>query len=433
MSSNYAPTIEQINFRGWDEALRLSNGVVSLVAVPSIGGRIIAYDLASQPYFYLNPELAGQLFTAAQHVERGPYGWKNYGGDKTWPAPQGWPQRDHWPGPPDPVLDGGRFELIESGVVDSVAAVTMRSQPDPYTGTQISRRLTLGPATSAAHLHIEMQNVSATPVRWSIWDVAQLDCATADDPPQPDRTCTVYMPLDPHSRFPTGYHLLDGPPDNPSWQPDPARGLLTARYRGKLGKVGVDRATWLGFTRRTSVGSYAFSERFVYKPGEMYPDSGVNAECWCNGPSAEQLREGEASAADFKLWYMEMEVLSPLRQLAPGASQSLDIDWGVAACPAPIVGVGPLGCINRPLTIRDKGNGLVASGSFGLYYPGKAALIATDGSGQQRYLATAWTVSAGGPLMFEQVVVPPDTRRLSLVLHDADGRLLGQIDAMEEL
>ncbi len=429
MGSAYDPTIESINFRGWDDALRLSNGIVSLVAVPGIGGRIIAYDLANQPYFFLDPALAGQLFTPEQHIERGPFGWKNYGGDKTWPAPQGWPERDKWPGPPDPVLDSGRFELIECGVVEGVAAVTMRSQPDPYTGTQITRRLSLGADTSTAHLHIEMQNVSDKPVRWSVWDVAQLDCTTAEG--QPDPACTIYLPLDRHSRFAAGYHLMVGPSDNPSWQPDLAHGLLTAHYLGRMGKVGVDRATWLGFTRRTSLGDYAFIERFAYEDGETYPDGEVNSECWLNGPSDEQLNDG--SAADFKLWYMEMEVLSPLRSLAPGARQSLDIDWGVAACPGPLVGVSPLGCINRPLTISRVGNDLVASGSFGLFYPGMAVLIASNAAGEQCHLEPRWTVSAGRPLLFDGVHIPIDTANLSLALFNIDGRVLGEIDATRGL
>ncbi len=427
MSNNYAPTIEQINFRGWDNALLLGNGVVSLVVVPAIGGRIMAYDLANQPYFYINPELAGKLFTPEQHTELGQYSWKNYGGDKTWPAPQGWPERDKWPGPPDPVLDGGPFELIENEVKDGVAAVTMRSLPDLYTGTQITRRLTLGAATSAAHLHIEMQNVSDKPVRWSVWDVTQLDCTTADG--QPDPACTIYLPLSKQSRFATGYNLMVGPSDNPSWQPDPKHGLLTAMYHGKMGKVGIDGATWLGFTRRANVGSYAFTERFSYEDGGIYPDSGVNAECWCNGPSDEQIADG--TAADFKQWYMEMEVLSPLRQLAPGERQSLDIDWGLAACPGPIVGVGPVSCINRSLAISKVGDEMVASGSFGLFYPGKAALIATDSSGEPRYLETSWRVSAGESLMFDNVPIPEDTTKLGLMLNNKDGQSLGEIDTFE--
>ena len=33
----------------------------------------------------------------------------NWGGDKVWLAPQGWENEDQWPGPPDPVLDGGAY------------------------------------------------------------------------------------------------------------------------------------------------------------------------------------------------------------------------------------------------------------------------------------------------------------------------------------
>jgi hypothetical protein len=28
---------------------------------------------------------------------------------KMWPAPQGWDNQQQWPGPPDPVLDGGPY------------------------------------------------------------------------------------------------------------------------------------------------------------------------------------------------------------------------------------------------------------------------------------------------------------------------------------
>ncbi len=416
--------IEQINFRGWENAYRISNGIVSLVVVPSIGGRIMSYELGAQQFFYINPELEGQLFTYEQHIERGPYGWKNYGGDKTWPAPQGWPERDKWPGPPDPVLDGGPFTVLAHGVANGIASITMRSQPDPYTSTQITLRLSLGANTSAAHLHIEMQNISDEPVRWSVWDVAQLDCTIYGDKPRPDPACTVYLPLHSNSQFAQGYHLLYGPADNPTWRRED--NLLLASYRGQIGKVGVDKASWLGFTRQTAAGTYAFTERFSYTYGESYPDDGVNAECWSNGPSEEQVADG--SAADFRLWYMEMEALGPLRTLKPDESQSLDIDWGVAATPGPIVSVGQLGCVNRPHTLTPVADGLVASGSFGLFYPGKVAMLATEAAGQQRYLDTRWTVSAGSPLIFSAVHIPIDTTHLSLMLHGEDGELIGEVD-----
>ncbi len=327
-------TIEQVNFMGWDDGLRLSNGRVSLVAVPSIGGRVIACSLGDFQYFYIDPELAGQRFTAAQHVERGPYGWKNYGGDKTWPAPQGWRGPHEWPGPPDPVLDGGPFTVIDSHVEAGLATLAMRSPPDPYTGTQITRRLTLAANSSTVQLHIEMTNLGDQPVRWAIWDIAQLD-ARRGDPPQPDPDCRLYLPLAPDSRFAAGERLLHGAADNPQWQPDPARGLLTVAYMGQIGKVGVDKARWLGYTRTVGEDTYAFTLSFDYQPDLPYPDGEVNAECWCNGPSEEQIADHTAAA--FKQWYIEAEVLGPCAELPPGASKTLDVQWTMCKLAHPAV------------------------------------------------------------------------------------------------
>ena len=52
----------QGDFRGWD-AYFLENEFVRVVAVPDIGGRIMAYDLGDYAYIYVEPELAGKLFS----------------------------------------------------------------------------------------------------------------------------------------------------------------------------------------------------------------------------------------------------------------------------------------------------------------------------------------------------------------------------------
>ena len=70
----------------------------------------MAYDLGDYSYLFVDPELAGKLFTAAENQGHGELAdWKNYGGAKTWPAPQGWDGHDQWPGPPDAILDTGRY------------------------------------------------------------------------------------------------------------------------------------------------------------------------------------------------------------------------------------------------------------------------------------------------------------------------------------
>ena len=44
---------QQINFRGWN-AYEIGNGLIRLVAVPDIGGRIMAYDLGPYAYLYVD-------------------------------------------------------------------------------------------------------------------------------------------------------------------------------------------------------------------------------------------------------------------------------------------------------------------------------------------------------------------------------------------
>ena len=62
-------TTGTINFHGW-EAYFLANDLIRLVAVPDIGGRIMAYDLGPYPYLYVEPALAGKLFTPAENAGR---------------------------------------------------------------------------------------------------------------------------------------------------------------------------------------------------------------------------------------------------------------------------------------------------------------------------------------------------------------------------
>ena len=113
------------DFRGWNAAL-LDNGLVRLAVVPDIGGRVMACDLGDVPFLFVDPSLAGKLFSAEDNQGDGSLGaWKNYGGDKTWPAPQGWDTEDQWHGPPDPVLDTGRYALDRLDA-DATSAIASR-------------------------------------------------------------------------------------------------------------------------------------------------------------------------------------------------------------------------------------------------------------------------------------------------------------------
>ena len=179
------------------------NGV-ELQIVPEIGGRIIQFTLAGKEFLWVNPRLAGKMPPSGGLDADG--GWLNFGGDKLWPAPQGWDNDRQWPGPPDAVLDGQpyRAESLAGG-----AAARLTSRDDPRSGIRFSRTLVRFPAATACNFEATMKNIDTKPRRWGIWADTQLNAG------KPDRSgfnplLRACCPLNPDSRFPRGYRVIFG-------------------------------------------------------------------------------------------------------------------------------------------------------------------------------------------------------------------------------
>ena len=421
-------SIEHISFQGW-EAVRLSNGLVSLVAVPDVGGRIMAYNLGDYPYLWFDRNLAGKLFTAEENMGDGSIvAWKNYGGDKTWPAPQGWDSPDQWHGPPDPVLDTGRYDLEILDSSGATASIRMESLPDPRTGVQISRQITLHAGGGRVSLHLEMTNVSDQVRFWGIWDIVQVDATSLDDNGQEthNEQAWLYIPTSPDSRFPRGYNVMFGEEDNPEWQPEVRPDLLGAQYLYQLGKIGVDsQAGWIAFVNQAT--DFAFCQCFTYFPGEEYPDDGASVECWTTGHGDPV---GGLDFGKLNLFHVEAEILGPLRSMAPGETQSLDIDWYVARCPGPIVNVTDAGCANQQLKAESIDAGIRLTGVFGLFHLGNVQLVWLD---ENRRSVGAETLALVNPLNVLRVDCvrrpPPGAQVAQLLLCDAQGQPISQLDS----
>ena len=340
----------------------------------------MAYDLGSYPFLFVDPDLAGMLFSPEENQGDGSLGaWKNYGGAKTWPAPQGWDDEQQWHGPPDPVLDTGRYRLETLQVRGATATVRMASPPDPRTGVQIVRSLQIAALSTRVRVNLTFRNTTARPIRWSIWDVTQLraerrlpDGATTFDP-----ACTVTTPVNPRSRFPRGYNVMFGAADNPQWRVED--GLFRAPYLWQIGKVGLDStAGWIAFHNGTE--GTAFVERFAHVPGAEYPDQGATVECWTVGAG----QVGNLDYADSGIYLMETEVLGPLRTIAPGRETRFRIEWGACHCAGPVVRAGagvPAGCAAAPLTATVSGTEVHLTGSFGVFDRGRLLLYLKDDDG----------------------------------------------------
>lgn len=102
--------VERIAYRGFTDAVRISNGAVEAVVVPSIGGRLMRFAMiGGDNVLWENPTVP-----ISQAGQTG-----NWGGEKSWP----WPQ-DDWTGrtgqgwPPPPASDQYSYQCqIEPGGV----------------------------------------------------------------------------------------------------------------------------------------------------------------------------------------------------------------------------------------------------------------------------------------------------------------------------
>jgi len=398
------------------------------VVAPDIGGRIMAFNLDPYAYLWVNRNLSGQLYSPVENQGNGSLSaWKNYGGSKTWPAPQGWDTEDQWHGPPDSILDTGRYTFEEMGSADGTVFIHMQSGKDSRTGVQIVRHLTLHPGCTHATLHLEMVNISEKPRRWGIWEVVQLDAARQGPAGETHNDqAGVYIPSNPVSVFQKGYRVMFGAQDNPEWKAEVSPSLIGVQYQYLVGKIDVDStAGWVAFVNQ--VNDFAFIQCFSYHPGETYPDGGATVECWTTG-----LGES-VSGLDYSnnpMYHVEAEVLGPLRVMQPGERQSFDIQWYAVRCPGPIIHVTPAGCCHQALRARVVTGGLRLTGVYGVFYPGDIYLKWKNDAGE---LLRMERVALANPMVVLRIDlvqdVPEAAVAVELVVVDPGGAPIGEIDS----
>lgn len=335
--------------------------------------------------------------------------WKNYGGEKVWPAPQGWDNDRQWHGPPDPVLDTGRYTLDKLEIEGDCAVVVMTSPPDPRTGVQITRQFTLAPNSSRVHIDLTFANVVNHPIRWSIWDVVQLRAERRLPNGQLayEPSCTVTTPLNPESIFPQGYSVMFGADDNPQWQTDAQTGLFRASYQWQIGKVGLDSvAGWIAFSNAAE--GVAFVEQFTHNPDEEYPDGGATVEVWTVGAGQVENLNYE----DSDIYLMETEVLGPLQSISSGGTSTTSIEWGSCRCAGPVIAVGDAGCLCAPLEIETLANGekrITASG--GVFDEGELKLVWRDAEHRQIAAQLLGPANPLTPIILDLTVTAPERAR----------------------
>ena len=360
--------LQDEGFFGWN-SLTLRNAFVRLDVVPELGGKIMGFDLQGYQILWHDPAKEGIV----EKNQGYGFGEKyfNPGGAKVWPAPQGWNGPEEWPGPPDNVLDSSSYEF--STIENSINVVSPKDDGTGRTGLQYNNTYTLIPSSTITELHLSMTNVVNRPVKWGLSHVVTLPV---------NSQFTVYVPVDNQN-----LHVIHGEKDNPQWL-GVKDGLFRMRYDKRVGKVSMKaREGWAAWHDEEN--NIVFAMLFPVTSGAEYPDNGSNFAIWTNGSGTLKLHNQEQTLQySPETAMMELEVMGPLTQLAPGRSSSMDVTWGICRCSG-VKKVLPVGVVVEDLTYKDN----VVSGKFGVFYGGILQLVFLEKEGKQRGITNVMDVS----------------------------------------
>ncbi|MDJ0956239.1 MAG: DUF4380 domain-containing protein [Arenicellales bacterium] len=288
-------TVRNVNYKGWASSVEVSNGVVQLVVVPTIG-RIMHYGFADdENIIWTNPEFYGQALTDKPRTNKnGKPIWTNFGGDKVWPNQQS--EFEHINGyswPPDHWFDGAKHkvELLENGVV-------ITSPVSEYNGARSVREIRMAAKGTRIQIlqRIEKLKVSRVePLRYTIWNVTQIT------PPE-----QVLFLLNPNSHLELGYSALGGKKSTVAKNFAVTDGVgVFLPDAVECQKAGADSDRWLA----AIVGNIVMAEFFRRDVNQTYPDDGLSVEVY--------------TCTD----YTELELLSPWVYLEVGQVLEHAITW----------------------------------------------------------------------------------------------------------
>jgi hypothetical protein len=159
--------LNEQNIYGWN-GYRLKSGDISLVITPQIGGRIMSLTYQGEELLFVQEEHKGDVFDFS-HVEdlareKERLGFRLWGGDKTWVAPQNaW-----WSKIPPLELDAGQYSVH---VIDN--GLEMTSPVCRETELQIIRQVELHEDQSIV-LTETFLNTTDHKIERGIWNVTQV-------------------------------------------------------------------------------------------------------------------------------------------------------------------------------------------------------------------------------------------------------------------
>lgn len=416
--------VEAVDYEGW-QAQQVSNAWVRLVIVPRIGGRVMQVYFNGHPYLFVNPKFKGQylppLGPDAKHR------WFNYGGDKIWPMPEGDEDEHHWPGPVSDPLDDGDYAFRVLSTSPS-CKVRLDGPPDPRTGLQYSREITLADDSPAIHFHAIMKNIANHSIAWSVQSVTQYDTQDAQKPGDYNREFWAYTPANAHSAYLEGFHVRAGLANDPSFEIRDGRFCL--HWLPLENEVWIDStAGWVAVVDGTT--QYGMVENFHYSSNGEYPGK-ATVIFYKTGSGLSLSEEGfpalTASHSDPPLRYMEAELNSPIVALAPGETYGMDTEWHPVRTGKEIVDVTNAGVCEAALRATQIVGGVHLQGTFAVFFSGRLQADFADAQGKKLKSVPLESVSVETPVKLEQTIpAPAAATKVSLRLIDTAGQDHGEL------
>jgi len=268
-------TVEALPYRGWKDALRISNGRIEAVVVPAIG-RVMRFGWVGdkENVLWENALLDGSSVVAADGT------WKNFGGDKVWPSPQSdWPRMTAQAWPPPSGFDSLPYT---AKVIDH--SIVLTSTVDAHYGIQTVRRISMAPDSAVMTIASEFHKVNGMPIETGIWVITQVADAER-----------VYALLPARSAFDQGYVQLSEAA--PASLKRSGQLLSMSRHKNENVKIGMDSRSMLWVGAKNVL---LFDTQGV---GGTFPDNGCRTAIYTNADPVP---------------YIEMETMGPLMKMKTG-------------------------------------------------------------------------------------------------------------------
>jgi hypothetical protein len=285
--------MEKIEYKGWKNNLRISNGEAELIVTLDVGPRVISYKLAGGKNVF--KEFEDTLGKTGQKE------WVSYGGHRLWVGPE----------------DLTRTYAPDNGPVKHASMESYPPQirftpaPDKEYGIQREFTVTLAPKGSKVDVVHKITNVGDKEAELAPWALTVMAPGGIEIIPLPEKRPHPGPPK--NARSPADYapnQLMSIWPftDFKDGRWNIGTKYITLKHDPKQGptKIGLaHRLGWVGYLN----GGTLFVKRIGYQEGKTYPDQGVNFETFTN----EEM--------------LEIESMGPMIKLAPGAKVEHKETW----------------------------------------------------------------------------------------------------------